>query len=77
MEAYLSHNVFELTKLNLEFENCLNPANASGFVILNRYELKFPHNANAGNEFLSIVFCVKMNRKDVKATGKSYFLFKN
>ena len=37
VEAYISHNVFELTKLNLEFENCLNLANASGFVILNRY----------------------------------------
>ena len=51
MEGYISHNVFKLTKLNLEFGNCLNPVNANIFVILNRYELKFPHNANTGNEF--------------------------
>ena len=30
---------------------CVNPANANNIVILDRYELKFPHNASAGNEF--------------------------
>ena len=29
----------------------INPANANNFVILNRYEPKFSHNANTSNEF--------------------------
>ena len=47
-ESDISQKVFELVKLNNEFENCLNPAKANKFVILNRYELKFLHSANTG-----------------------------
>ena len=47
-ERDISQKVFELVKLNNEFENCLNPASANKFVILNRYELKFLHSANTG-----------------------------
>ena len=34
---------------------CVNPANANNIVILDRYELKFPHNASAGNEFVHVM----------------------
>ena len=47
-ESDISQKVFELVKLNNEFENCLNPENANKFVILNHFELKFLHSANTG-----------------------------